>query len=187
MQAALANLLEMLSDFVETTTGTRPAPSTFKPATEGRLGLSAFVREDAPTAAVALQKDCAHCRWEDVPILEAVEEKNGWLLLTFSQGFWDTLLELGQSLPPASPESYWGNRLHILSRKGDAPCPRDPQVQETLLLAFWAWGTERYPKSLLQKLLTLTHVSPPAYRLSLEAQCGSVAKALLGFMGEASL
>lgn len=186
MQAALTNLLEVLSAFVESTTGTRPAPSTFKIATKGRLGLSAFIRGDAPAASVALQKDCAQCRWEDVPILEAVEEKNGWLLFTFSQGFWDKLLELGQSLPPASPESYWGNRLHILSCKGDAPCPRDPQVQELLLLAFWAWGTGRYPKNLPQKLLTLTYVSPPTYRLSLESQCGSVARALLGFMGGAS-
>lgn len=187
MQAALTNLLKVLSDFAESTTGTRPAPFTFKPATKGRLGLSAFIRGDAPAAAAALHEDCAQCRWEDVPILEAAEEKNGWLLLTFSQGFWDTLLELGQALPPASPEIYWGNRLHILSRKGDAPCPRDPQVQETLLLAFWAWGTERYPKNLPQKLLTLTHVSPPTYRLFLESQCGSVARALLGFMGKACL
>lgn len=187
MQAALTNLLEVLSAFVESTTGTRPAPSTFKIATKGRLGLSAFVRGDAPAAAVALHKNCAHCRWEDVPILEAVEEKNGWLLLTFSQGFWDKLLELGQPLPSASPESYWGNRLHSLARKGDAPCPKEPQVQETLLLAFWAWGTERYPKIMSQWLLTLTHVSPPTYRLFLESQCGTVAKALLGFMGKASL
>lgn len=187
MQAALTNLLKVLSDFVESTTGTRPAPSTFKLATKGRLGLSAFIRGDAPAAAVTLHKECAQCRWEDVPILEAVEEKNGWLLLTFSQGFWDALLELGQALPPASPDIYWGNRLHSLARKGDAPCPRDPQVQEILLLAFWAWGTGRYPKNLPQKLLTLTHVSPPAYRLSLESQCGSVARALLGFMGKACL
>lgn len=187
MEAPFEAFLTLLADFTCTCTGVHPPLPTFKPATEGRLGLSAFIREDAPAAAVALHKNRSQCCWEGASILEVVEEKNGWLLFTFSPAFWEKLLVLGQSLSPASPETYWGNRMHMLARKGEAPCPRDPQVQETLLLAFWAWGTGRYPKNLPQKLLTLTRVSPPAYRLSLESQCGSVAKALLGFMGDALL
>lgn len=184
MEDKFTSLLTALSDYVETATDARPPLSCFKPATEGRLGLSAFIRGDAPTAAVALNQNCLHCHWENVPVLEAVTEKNGWLLFSFSSEFWNALLRLGQTLPPASAETYWGNRLHILTRKGDAPCPVEPRVQEVLLLTFWAWGTGRYPKDLPQKLLTMTHVSPPAYRLTLENQCGAVAKALLGFMGK---
>lgn len=187
MVAPFEAFLTLLADYICTCTGMRPPLSTFKPARLGRLGLSAFIREDAPAAAAALHRNCSLCRWEGASILEAMTEKNGWLLFTFSPAFWEKLLALGQSLPPASPQTYWGNRLHMLSRKGAAPCPRDPQVQETLLLAFWAWGTERYPKNLPQKLLTLTHASPPTYRLFLESQCGSVARALLGFMGKASI
>lgn len=182
MKESLQQLLLSLSQFIEATTGVCPPPHTFKPATGGRLGLSTFVRGDAPAAAKALNANCIHCLWEDVPVLAGVEEKNGWLLLHFSPDFWEKLLKLGQSLPPASPKSYWGNRLHILCRKGDAPCPEEPRVLETLLLCFWAWGTERYPKNLPERLLTPTHVSPPTARLELENQCGTVARALLGFM-----
>lgn len=185
----LEALLQALAEYMEAATGTRPSLTAFKPATEGRLGLSAFIRGDAPAAAEtlngALAKNAPSCLWEGIPILTHVKEKNGWLLLTFTPDFWEKLLELGQSLPPATLECYWGNRLHMLSRKGDAPCPTVPPVQETLLLTFWAWGTGRYPQSLPGRLLTLTYISPPAQRLALENQCGSLAKALLGFMGDA--
>lgn len=185
MEAPFEAFLTLLAGFTCICTGVRPPLSTFKPAREGGLGLSAFVKQDAPGAAKSLRRALPRCQWEGVPLLEGVEEKNGWLLFAFTGDFFEMLLKIGQSLPPATAETYWGNRLRMLERKGPAPCPRDPRVRQALFLAFWAWGMGRYPKELPQKLLNLTHVSPPAYRLELENHCGSVARALLGFMGDA--
>lgn len=185
MEAPLEALLTLLADFTCAYTGVHPPLSAFKPARDGHLGLSAFVRLDASAAADALQKAAPACLWEGVPVLEKVRAERGWLIFDFSHPFFQKLLELGQGLPPASPNAYWGNRLHLLARKGEAPCPGDFALRQTLFLAFWSWGTGRYAPALFQRLLTLTHISPPAARLALEKECGSAAKALLGFMGKA--
>lgn len=185
MEAPLESLLMRLADFTHAVTGVKPPLSAFKPARDGYLGLSAFVRLDAPAAARALSHAASACLWEGVPLLEGVEEKGGWLLFAFTPAFFEKLVALGKSLPPASPNTCWGNRLHILTRKGNAPCPEDFGVRQTLFLAFWSRSTGKYPPNLPQRLLTMTHIAPPAARLELEKNMGAVARALLGFMGEA--
>lgn len=185
MEAPLASLLTRLADFICTCTGVKPPLSAFKPARDGYLGLSAFVRLDAPAAARALSDAASACLWEGVPLLEKVEEKGGWLLFAFTPAFFEKLVALGQSLPSAPPSTYWGNRLHLLTRKGKAPCPENFGVRQTLFLAFWSWGTGKYSPNLPQRLLTMTHIAPPAARLELEKNMGAAARALLGFMGKA--
>lgn len=185
MEAPLKALLTLLADFTWACTGVRPPLSAFKPARDGYLGLSTFVRLDASAAADALKKAAPACLWEGVPVLEGVRAEHGWLIFDFSHPFFQKLLELGQSLPPASPSTYWGNRLHLLARKKEAPCPKEFTLRQTLFLAFWSWGTGRYSPALFQRLLTLTRISPPGARLALEKECGSAASALLGFMGKA--
>lgn len=175
--------LRALGGYCQAVTGLLPPEESFRLTRQGDLSLSAYVRLDAPAAAAALTEGRARCLWMGTPLLERVQAEKGWLIFTFTDGFFRQLLTLGESLPSPPPEeSHLYNRLWLLAQKGPAPCPREPRVRRALISAFYAWGTGRREKELPCRLRSMTHIAPDAARLELEAECGSAARALLGFL-----
>lgn len=171
--------LQALSAFIEAQTGVSPQEGDYKLSKDGLLSCRSFVRRGSGEAAAKLKEHTNSFLFQEIRPVEGVEERNGWLLLTPSHAFYRWLTDYGCSLPALENESYLANRLKILARKGEAPCPAEPRVQRVLLEAFWGIkGAEAD-----RRLLTMTHIDPPPARIAMENNCGSVARALLGLRG----
>ena len=133
MEDLYSALTEALAAWVGAATGTAVRPEDFRlPRDEGQLSLAAFVQDGAAEAAEKLRDALPAC-----PQVREVREKNGWLLFWLSNAWFDELIAWAKALDTRSGSSYVENRMAMLMRKGDAPCPDAEPVRRALWTAFW--------------------------------------------------
>ena len=171
-------LTEALAAWVGTVTGAKVAAADFRvPRHEGQLSLGAFVRGGAEEAAERLAG--ALC-----PQVRAVQERNGWLLFWLSDRWFDRLIAWAKELDTKPADSYVENRMGILMRKGDAPCPEAEDVRRALWASYLAWRRGFWRAADERLVLTMTHGLTGAARIQLENRCGGAAAAILKLRGD---
>jgi hypothetical protein len=122
----------------------------------------------------------------DAPLVSSVRLLNGWLLFTFSDELFDTLVaKANASLPlPADDGGIHAvNRLLALGRHDGEGCPPLPAFRRALLDAVSA---EQSPAAYLRAIRaaeTLFHSTPPRERPALLNRCGAYARALARLLG----
>ena len=135
MEDMYSALTEALAAWVSAAAGTAVQASDFRlPRDEGQLSLGVFVQGGAKEAAAKLTEDLPAC-----PQVREVREKNGWLLFWLSNAWFDELMAWAWALDTRPGGSYVENRMAILARKGDAPCPESEDVRRALWAAYLAW------------------------------------------------
>ena len=126
MEDLFAALTADLAAWVEACTGAPVAPEAFRlPREEGQLSLGTFVRGGAAEAARKLNG--ALC-----PQVREVRARNGWLLFFLSDAWFDGLITWARGLDTRPAGSYLENRMAMLARKGDGPCPEAEPVRRAL-------------------------------------------------------
>ena len=115
------------------------------------------------------------------PLLAQVRAKNGWLLFTLHDRFYDAALaKILRDAPPAAfCDSYAYHRMRMLSRYPACGCPAFPSVQRALLLCLSAAErpTDARRAAAEQALLAMAYPLPPPERQALLRRCGGVAEA----------
>lgn len=178
MEDLYAALTGALAAWVTAVTGTAVLPESFRaPRDEGQLSLGVFARGGGAEAAGKLNG--ALC-----PQVRKVEERNGWLLFFLSDSWFDGLIEWARGLDARPAGSYLENRMAILTRKGDAPCPEAESVRRALWCAYLAWRRGFWREADERLVLTMTHHLTGMDRIELENRCGGAAAAILKFKGE---
>jgi hypothetical protein len=180
MEDLYASLTEALAAWVRAVTGAPVGAGDFRrPRKEGQLSLGAFVPGGAAEAAQRLNGALDAC-----PRVRAVEEKNGWLLFFLSNAWFDGLIAWTKTLDARPCGSYLENRMAILARKGDRPCPDAEPVRRALWAAYLAYRRGFWQATDERLCLTMTHHLMGADRIELENRCGGVAAAILKLRGE---
>ncbi len=184
MEDLFVTLTGALAAWVETVTGTPVKRSDFRlPRVAGRsslgqLSLGVFVSGNAGEAAHKLMEALPAC-----PQVRAVEEKNGWLLFFLSDSWFDGLIRWAKALDTRPAGSYVENRMAMLARKGDGPCPDAEPVRRALWAAFLAYRRGFWQTADERLVLTMTHDAVGAERIALENRCGGVAAAIWKLRG----
>ena len=185
MEDLFLSLTKELAAYVSAATGTPVAQSDFRlPRGAGRLSLGqlslgVFVRGDARSAARKLMDDLSACS-----SVQAVREKNGWLLFYLSDAWFDRLIAWAATLDTQPTGSYVENRMAILARKGMAPCPAAEDVRRALWAAYLAFRRGSWREADERLVLTMTHGVRDADRIALENRCGGAAAAISKLKGE---
>ena len=135
------------------------------------------MRDGAAEAAAQLNK--ALC-----PQVREVRERNGWLLFFRSKDWFDGLIDRAKALDARPAGTYLENRMAILARKGDAPCPDEENVQRALWTAYLAYRQGFWREADERVVLTMTHSVTGRDRIALENRCGGAAAAILKLRGE---
>ena len=179
MEDLFSSLTEELAAWVRTVTGAPVAGSDFRlPREEGQLSLGAFVRGGAEEAVGQLAGALPAC-----PSVRAVKEKNGWLLFFLSDAWFDGLIRWARELDVRPGGSYLENRMSILARKGDGPCPDAEPVRRALWGAYLAHRRGVWREADERLILAMTHHLTGMDRVELENYCGGVAAAIIEFKG----
>ena len=180
MEDMYSALTEALAAWVSAAAGTAVQASDFRlPRDEGQLSLGAFVQGGAKEAAAKLTEDLLAC-----PQVREVREKNGWLLFWLSNAWFDELMAWAWALDTRPGGSYVENRMGILMRKGDAPCPDAEPVRRALWTAFMAYRRGFWREADERAVLTMTHELTGMDRIALENRCGGAAAAIYKLKGE---
>ncbi len=178
MEDLYKTLTEALAVWVKAVTGADVKAAEFRvPRSEGQLSVDTFVRGDAEAAAQKL--NAAPC-----PQVRAVRAKNGWLLFFLSDSWFDGLIAWARGLDTRPGGSYVENRMAILARKGDAPCPESEDVRRALWAAYLAWRRGFWRAADERTVLTMTHALTGGERIALENRCGGAAAAIYKLKGE---
>jgi hypothetical protein len=177
MEDLFAALTADLAAWVEACTGAPVAPEAFRlPREEGQLSLGTFVRGGAAEAARKLNG--ALC-----PQVREVRARNGWLLFFLSDAWFDGLITWARGLDTRPAGSYLENRMAMLARKGDGPCPEAEPVRRALWQAYLAYRRGAWRAADERLCLIMTHGLPGAERIALENRCGGVAAAIFKLKG----
>ena len=180
MEDLYATLTEDLAAWIKAVTGVPVQPSDFRvPRTEGQLSLGTFVRDDAAATAQRLTDALPAC-----PQVRAVQAKNGWLLFFLSDSWFNDLIAWAKRLDTRPTGSYVENRMAMLARKGDGPCPEAEPVRRALWAAYLACRRGFWRAADERLILTMTHHLTGTDRIELENRCGGVAAAILQLKGE---
>ena len=180
MEDMYSALTEALAAWVSAVTGTAVKPGDLRlPRAEGQLSLGVFVQGGAGEAAQKLRDALPAC-----PQVRAVEERNGWLLFWLSDAWFDQLIAWAKALDTRPGGSYVENRMAMLARKGDAPCPDAEPVRRALWAAFLAYRRGFWREADQRAVLTMTHQLTGMDRITLEDRCGGAAAAILKLRGE---
>ena len=180
MEDLFVSLTNALAAWVEAVTGTPVAPEAFRvPRAGGQLSLGAFVTGNAEEAARKLTADLPVCPW-----VRVVEERNGWLLFYLSDAWFDRLIAWARGLGTRPTGSYAENRMAMLMRKGDGPCPDAEPVRRALWASYLAFRRGLWRTEDERLILTMTHGPTGTERVALENRCGSVAAAICKLRGE---
>lgn len=158
-----------LTDFVERHTGIRAA---WKPSKRAHCATSAFLRANAKQTAEMLHENRADCLLFGTPLIDAVREENGWLLLRLTAQSIDALAaRLPRPLEP--DDAYAARRLWIWAQHEDLPTPDDPVLlQGVFEMLFSAPNAE-------QTLLGAPYHLDGRARATLENRLCRIAKLLL--------
>ncbi|MBR3271896.1 MAG: hypothetical protein IKI59_08220 [Clostridia bacterium] len=159
-------------------------PLTVKPSRAAMLAAPDFVRGGAEEAAALWTARLSECRLYDAPLLQRIDVKNGWLLLTLTKDVFDAY---AQSLPNIAPgeairsdgAAYVDYRMDRLLRYGDAPLPDCEPVLRAILLASAASAKKRWTQDDERAVLTMTHALPARERIEVEHRCARAAKIIL--------
>ena len=180
MEDLYAALTGKLAAWVNSAAGASVKPEAFRiPRDEGQLSLGAFVLGGAGEAARKLEASLEKC-----PDLRMVKEKKGWLLFYLSNTWFDGLIAWARTLDVRPAGSYLENRMAVLVRKGDAPCPDQESVRRALWAAFLAYRRQSWRDSDERMVLAMTHGLTGEDRIALENRCGGVAAAIIKLRGE---
>ena len=178
MEDLFAALTADLAAWVEACTGAPVAPEAFRlPREEGQLSLGTFVRGGAAEAARKLNG--ALC-----PQVREVRARNGWLLFFLSDAWFDGLITWARGLDTRPAGSYLENRMAMLARKGDGPCPEAEPVRRALWRAYLAYRRGFWREADERLVLTMTHGQTGMDRIALENCCGGAAAAILKLRGK---
>lgn len=173
------DLTGALAAWAQAVTGVPVTGEDFRlPRNEGQLSLGVFVTGDAQAAARQLRENLSAC-----PQVRAVEEKNGWLLFYLSDAWFDGLIRWARELDTRPAGSYVENRMAMLARRGEAPCPDEEPVRRALWAAFLAYRRGFWRAADERQVLTMTHHVTGAARIALEDRCGGVAAAIQNLRG----
>ena len=178
MEDLYAALTEELAGWVRAVTGATVAPEAFRvPRQEGQLSLGAFVQGGAGEAAEKLNGT-------PCPQVREVRERNGWLLFWLSDEWFEGLIQWAKGLDTRPGGSYVENRMAILARKGDAPCPDSEDVRQALWASYLAYQRGFWRAADERTVLTMTHALTGGERIALENRCGGAAAAIQKLRGE---
>ena len=180
MEDLFASLTEELAAWVRTVTGTSVRADDFRlPRDQGQLSLGLFVTDGGLEAARKLTDALPACHQ-----VREVREKNGWLLFFLSDAWFDGLIARAKVLDVRPAGTYLENRMSMLARKGDAPCPDAEDVRRALWASYLAYRRGFWREADERLVLTMTHRLTGADRVALEDRCGGVAAAILKLRGE---
>ena len=180
MEDLYSTLTEALAAWVTAVTGTAVQGSDFRlPREEGQLSLAVFVTGGATEAARQLAEDLPAC-----PQVREVRERNGWLLFFLSNSWFDGLIAWARSLDTRPGGSYVENRMAMLMRKGDAPCPDAEPVHRALWATYLAYRRGFWREADERLVLTMTHDETGTDRIALENRCGGAAAAIYKLKGD---
>ena len=101
-----------------------------------------------------------------------------------SDEWFDGLIRWAQGLDTRPCGSYVENRMAILARKGDAPCPESEDVRRALWASYLAWRRGFWRAADERTVLTMTHALTGGERIALENRCGGAAAAIYKLKGE---
>ncbi len=151
---------------------------------EGAQLSHAGARGHAAETAQLLDRNRETCLRDGVPVLKRVEERNAWLLFSFTDAYFSLLqreLLLVSAPPlPAETENHFANRLGLLARKGGkADCPVYSSVQNALWRCCAAHDRGRWTRDTERTVLAMTHSLSDRERLSAEQSVGGTAAAIL--------
>ena len=183
MEDLFESLVEALAVWVRTVTGADVNAAEFRVprgaglSSPGQLSLNAFVRGGAQEAACKLNE--ALC-----PQVRQVRERNGWLLFFLSDSWFDGLIRWAKGLDTRPAGTYAENRMSILARKGDAPCPDQEAVRQALWAAYLAFRRGFWREADDRLVLAMTHGLAGTERIALENRCGGAAAAIQKLRGE---
>ena len=184
MSDLYTSVTSAIASFVFAWTGQRLDARKWRLGKDAPLSNGTYVRNGAKESAKLLVPYVSSLIWSDknIPLLAGISEKNGWLLFSFTNAFYERACELlweakGES--KEKEETYLGSRLRILARHGRAPCPPDPQVQRALWLAIHCAHRGSWPPEAEQAILAMSHHKLGSERVVLERQLGGVAEAIL--------
>ena len=179
MEDLFASLTEALAHWVSAVTGTAVSPADFRlPRDQGQLSLGVFARVGGEEAAQKLTAALSDC-----PQVRAVQERNGWLLFFLSDAWFDELIRWAKALDARPTGSYVENRMAMLARKGDAPCPDEENVRRALWASYLAYRRGAWRPSDERLVLTMTHKATGMERIALENRCGGAAAAIQKLKG----
>ena len=177
MEDLYETLTRALAAWVEAVTGAEVKAADFRLPREGQLSVDTFVRGGAQEAAEKLAG--ALC-----PQVRAVRAKNGWLLFFLSDRWFDGLIAWAKGLDTRPAGTYLENRMAILARKGDVPCPDSEDVRRALWASYLAFRRGFWREADQRLVLTMTHALTGAERIALENRCGGAAAAIQKLRGE---
>ena len=178
MEDLYKTLTEALAVWVTAVTGAHVKAAEFRvPRSEGQLSVGTFVQGGAQEVADKLNASLC-------PQVREVRAKNGWLLFSLSDEWFDGLIRWAQGLDTRPGGSYVENRMAILARKGDAPCPESEDVRRALWAAYLAWRRGFWRAADERTVLTMTHALTGVERIALENRCGGAAAAIYKLKGE---
>ena len=177
MEDLYKTLTEALAAWVTAVTGAEVKAADFRLPREGQLSVDTFVRGDAEAAAQKLNASLC-------PQVREVRAKNGWLLFFLSDSWFDGLIRWAQGLDTRPGGSYVENRMAILARKGDAPCPESEDVRRALWASYLAYRRGFWRAADERTVLTMTHALTGGERIALENRCGGAAAAIYKLKGE---
>ena len=178
MEDLYKTLTEALAVWVTAVTGAHVKAAEFRvPRSEGQLSVGTFVQGGAQEAADKLNVSLC-------PQVREVRAKNGWLLFSLSDEWFDGLIRWAQGLDTRPCGSYVENRMAILARKGDAPCPESEDVRRALWAAYLAYRRGFWREADERAVLTMTHALTGGERIALENRCGGAAAAIYKLKGE---
>lgn len=179
MEDMYTSLTEALAAWVRAVTGATVGAGDFRlPRDEGQLSLGVFVTGGAAAAARKLSEALPAC-----PQVREVRERNGWLLFFLSNRWFDGLIEWAKALDTRPGGSYLENRMAMLMRRGDGPCPDAEPVRRALWAAYLAYRRGFWREADERLVLTMTHGPDGAARIALEDRCGGAAAAILKWKG----
>ncbi|MCE5190040.1 MAG: hypothetical protein LLF75_12790 [Eubacteriales bacterium] len=120
------------------------------------------------------------------PLVSSVHPFNGWLLFTFSDAFFDSLVaRINASLP--LPENDGGsravNRMLALGRHGGEGCPSVPALKRALLEALQAGRSPAAYRRAARAVETMFHTVPPRERPAILPRSGALGNALARLLG----
>ena len=180
MEDLFSSLTGRLAAWVKAVTGAAVQPEDFRlPREEGQLSLGIFARGGAVEAAEKLRSALPAC-----PQVRTVREKSGWLLFWLSNDWFDELIQWAKVLDTRPTGSYVENRMGILARKGDAPCPDAEPVRRALWASYLAYRRGAWRAADERLVLTMTHGLTGTDRIALEDRCGGVAAAIYKLTGK---
>ncbi len=110
------------------------------------------------------------------PLASRLRRANGWLLLEWSDSFYDALVRTAlERFPPATNDGgeHALHRMLLLSRHGGDGCPRVPSMQRALLLACLAGERPASYRAASRALETMFHPVPARERPALLRTCGA--------------